>query len=175
MEAFAGERGLIPEQVWNLDNRVSPTFFNSGPTGSATPLAWAHAEYIKLVRSAADGKVFDRLDVVASRYLPPAGNAPSWRRPASALEIWNLDHRPQQMKAGKRLRLPLAARFRLRWTINNWANSTDTTAASTAVGIYYVDIPTTLQQAGSTIQFTMFWLDSQTWQGGPNYSIALVP
>jgi glucoamylase len=130
------------------------------------PLAWAHAEYIKLVRSASDGKVFDRLEVVANRFLNP--HAPS------DMEIWNLDHRPQQMKAGKRLRFPLAAQFRLRWTSNNWANFTDTTATPTKVGIYYVDIPTNPGLAGTTIQFTMFWLDSQTWQGDPNYSIMLV-
>ena len=32
------------------------------------PLAWAHAEYIKLVRSAADGQVFDLIPEVADRY-----------------------------------------------------------------------------------------------------------
>ena len=32
------------------------------------PLAWAHAEYIKLVRSAADGQVFDLISEVADRY-----------------------------------------------------------------------------------------------------------
>ena len=37
------------------------------PTGSAMPLAWAHAEYIKLVRLAADGRVFDLIPEVADR------------------------------------------------------------------------------------------------------------
>ena len=40
------------------------------PTGSAMPLMWAHAEYVKLLRSAADGKVFDQIPEVAERYLP---------------------------------------------------------------------------------------------------------
>jgi glucoamylase len=37
IEAYAGSRGLIPEQIWNFPNRVNPTFYNSGPTGSAMP------------------------------------------------------------------------------------------------------------------------------------------
>jgi lipopolysaccharide biosynthesis protein len=37
-------------------------------TDSATPLAWTHAEYLKLLRSLADGKVWDRYEPVESRY-----------------------------------------------------------------------------------------------------------
>ena len=32
------------------------------------PLVWAHSEYLKLLRSVADGRVFDRIDVVEKRY-----------------------------------------------------------------------------------------------------------
>jgi glucoamylase len=165
MEAFAGTRKLLPEQVWNAPDRTNPNFQNGGPTGSAMPLAWAHAEYIKLVRSESEGKVFDRLDVVASRYLAP--------HPPSSLEIWNFDYRPSQMKAGKRLRFLLGGNFRLRWTTDNWASFTDTTATP-MVGIYSVDLLTGPGQVGTTIQFTMFWLDSQAWQGGDNFAIAIV-
>ena len=42
--------------------------FFGRPTGGAMPLLWAHAEYIKLVRSAADGQVFDLIPEVADRY-----------------------------------------------------------------------------------------------------------
>jgi glucoamylase len=164
LENFAGDRKLIPEQLWDSPNRTNPTFYHGGPTGSAMPLAWAHAEYIKLARSVSDGKVFDRLDVVANRYL--AGRAPI------PMEIWNLDYRPQQMAAGKRLRIPLGGNFRLRWTTNNWATFTDTDATQTNVGVYYVDIPTSSSQKGTTIEFTILWLDSQTWVGS-NFAIAL--
>ncbi len=43
------------------------------PAGSAVPLVWAHAEYLKLLRSAVDGKVFDRIDPVYERYCEPEG------------------------------------------------------------------------------------------------------
>jgi glucoamylase len=165
MEAYAGTRKLIPEQAWNAPDRTNPTFYNGGPTGSANPLAWAHAEYIRLVRSVSEGKVFDRLDVVADRYLAP--------HQPSSMEIWNFDYRPSQIKAGNRLRIPLGGNFRLRWTTDNWASFTDT-AATPMAGIYFVDLATDPGQVGTTIQFTMFWLDSQTWLGGGNFAIALV-
>ncbi|WP_199228417.1 hypothetical protein, partial [Caulobacter sp. D4A] len=37
-------------------------------TDSATPLAWSHAEYLKLLRSLADRQVWDRYEPVAARY-----------------------------------------------------------------------------------------------------------
>jgi hypothetical protein len=77
------------------------------------------------------------------------------------------------MKAGGRLRIPLGGNFRLRWTTDNWASFTDT-AATPMAGIYFVDLATDPGQVGTTIQFTMFWLDSQTWLGGGNFAIALV-
>src|SRR5262249_1398603 len=59
MEAFATCARLLPEQVWADADRPSAYMYFGRPTGSAMPLLWAHAEYIKLVRSATDGKVFD--------------------------------------------------------------------------------------------------------------------
>jgi len=46
------------------------------------PLAWAHAEYIQLVRSAADGCVFGVIPEIAKRYRN--------RRRAKSLEIWRI-------------------------------------------------------------------------------------
>jgi glucoamylase len=51
MTDAAGPEQLIPEQVWDS----AP----SGPTGSARPLVWAHAEYIILAKAIATGHVDD--------------------------------------------------------------------------------------------------------------------
>jgi glucoamylase len=171
LEAFAGSSGLLPEQVWDLPNKPNIPFFTGGPTGSARPLAWAHAEYIKLVRSVSDNQVFDRLDVVANRYQPQPGQPP---RAPSPLEIWNFDRQLPSTPAGKTIRFPLAAPFRLRWSIDNWNTWEDSVATDTAVGISYVDLPTQAAQAGIALTFTFFWLSSNTWQGA-NFSIGLHP
>jgi glucoamylase len=63
MERFANEGLMLPEQV----------FAETGEgTGSATPLAWAHAEYILLALSLQEGRVLDLPAVVAEHY----GNQP---------------------------------------------------------------------------------------------------
>jgi glucoamylase len=63
MERCASETGMLPEQVWDGPDLADRGLFRGGPTGSAAPLGWAHAEYIKLCRSLADGRVFDRPSV----------------------------------------------------------------------------------------------------------------
>jgi len=60
LEAFANEGGMLSEQVWEETGEG---------TGSATPLVWAHAEYLVLWRSWHDGVVNDTPRVVSQRYL----------------------------------------------------------------------------------------------------------
>ncbi len=69
MEYFANEGLMLPEQVWDGVGVDTPHRFDMGEgTNSATPLAWTHAEYIKLVRSIHDGVVWDHYPLVRQRY-----------------------------------------------------------------------------------------------------------
>ncbi|WP_439478582.1 glucan 1,4-alpha-glucosidase [Brevundimonas sp.] len=69
MESFANDGLLLPEQVWDGVGHGTPRGYQPGEgTNSATPLAWSHAEYIKLLRSLADRAVWDRYAPVERRY-----------------------------------------------------------------------------------------------------------
>jgi glucoamylase len=60
MELMANEGLMIPEQVFEGVGVAGPHNYVSGEgTNSATPLAWSHAEYIKLLRSLRDKAVWD--------------------------------------------------------------------------------------------------------------------
>lgn len=61
-EAFANEQGILPEQVWEKGPGVGKA------TGSASPLAWTHAEYLQLLRSVEDGAIFEEIPFVRARY-----------------------------------------------------------------------------------------------------------
>lgn len=77
MEFFANDGLGLPEQVWD---GVGPNPFGyelGGGTNTATPLAWTHAEYVKLLRSISDGAVWDRYDIVADRYADSPRNVPA--------------------------------------------------------------------------------------------------
>ena len=61
--------GMIPEQVW--DGRP-PTQFPAGEgTSSATPLAWSHAQLVRLAWSIEAGAPVEQPSIVACRYIRP--------------------------------------------------------------------------------------------------------
>jgi glucoamylase len=66
MAGFANEGYLIPEQVW--DTSSGPFAFGEG-TGSATPLAWSMAEFVRLARSLEAGAPVETPSVVRQRYV----------------------------------------------------------------------------------------------------------
>ena len=67
MEQFANEGLMLPEQVWDGVG-VNPHNYTFGEgTNSATPLAWTHAEYIKLLRSMSVKQVWDYYPVVKEK------------------------------------------------------------------------------------------------------------
>ncbi|MDQ4085683.1 MAG: glycoside hydrolase family 15 protein [Actinomycetota bacterium] len=69
MAATANEGLLLAEQVW--DNRAPSDDGEprpGTPTRSATPLAWTHAQYVRLAQSIDAGEPVERPSVVVERY-----------------------------------------------------------------------------------------------------------
>ena len=57
MERLAGPTGMMSEQTWDVADLPRRGLWFGRPTHSAAPLGGAHAEYVKLCRSLADGRV----------------------------------------------------------------------------------------------------------------------
>jgi glucoamylase len=76
MMNFAGAGGMIPEQIWDRRDSPQPELRFGKGTGSATPLAWSMAQFIRLAVNLQAGRNLDTPDIVAARYLKPksAGN-----------------------------------------------------------------------------------------------------
>ncbi len=55
-ESFSTGVGLFPEQIWDAPDIPAEHMFFGKATGAAIPLMWAHAEYVKLLRSVVDNK-----------------------------------------------------------------------------------------------------------------------
>src|SRR5258706_11962053 len=75
MAAFANEGLMIPEQVWdtkeipkNVDKQFVPELKFGEGTGSATPLAWSMAQFIRLAMNIKAGRNLDTPQVVYDRY-----------------------------------------------------------------------------------------------------------
>ena len=157
MEGFASPTGLLPEQVWDEPDRPDLYMYLGRPTGSARPLMWAHAEYIKLLRSAVDGKVFDLVPEVANRYL-------SGSRIGKQMEIWKHNRQVSEVRQGFLLRIQAGAPFLLHWTRNDWGTTEDSRSTTTSLGVDYLDIDILPRQSGR-IRFTFFWTDAGRWEG----------
>jgi glucoamylase len=157
MEGFASPTGLLPEQVWDQRDLPDSFMFLGKPTGSAMPLMWAHAEYVKLLRSASDGQVFDRIPQVAQRYLGD-------RKECQRIEIWKPNRHARTAKEGYTLRIQVPSMFRLHWTRDEWATTLDTASFATTFGIAFVDILIPASQE-EPIRFTFFWPESNSWEG----------
>jgi glucoamylase len=67
------ESELLPEQVWDhqAPAGTGPQFQPGEPTFSATPLAWTHAQFIRLAWSIDNGAPVETPQPVACRYASP--------------------------------------------------------------------------------------------------------
>ena len=135
LEQFAVGIGLIPEQIWDQPSLPQKLLFHGGPTGSALPLLWAHAEYVKLVRSIRDGQVFDRLAPVHARY---AGRT---RTGAALLEVWTDKWPVRTISVGARLRIVSSVPFEVSWRTETAEGAAR--AMPTGISLWYSDIHAT--------------------------------
>jgi glucoamylase len=157
MEAFATTGGLIPEQVWDEPDLTRSDCRMGRPTGAANPLVWAHAEYIRLLRSVRDGRVFDRVEPVVERYQGGVSR--------KNLEIWKFNRQIRTVRERNVLRILGLAPFHLRYTLDGWRTAEEGAARwLPRIGCGFLDIP--IPSAGSgEILFTFFWTEAQRWEG----------
>jgi glucoamylase len=156
MEEFSWH-GLLPEQVWDGEDMPEKGLFKGKYTGSAMPLTWAQAEYIKLAVSLHRGKVFDMPVHGAKRY--------SNEEHHSHLLIWRFD-RPllgggNAGMSKTHLRVELFTPACIRWSADGWATTSQRETTDSGLGIYYADLP--LPSSGKIV-FTFYWTDAGHWE-----------
>jgi glucoamylase len=157
MAAMVGRCGMIPEQVWDEASSPRPSLMLGKPSGSAMPLVWAHAEFVKLAASRALGRPFDRPEAVWRRY--------GGQRPAPAEALWSPRAPIAQMRAGQALWLCLPRPARVHHGVDGWQATAESDTAENGLGQYVLALPTSGLAAGTRIDFTFFWPDSGSWEG----------
>jgi glucoamylase len=167
MAAFAGEGGLLPEQVWDSTDLPECGLKLGHPTGSAMPLVWAHAEYVKLCRSLDDKEVFDMPPAVTERYA--AGSPPSVRHAA-----WRFGHPFNEIRRGLNLRLEVHAEAIVKYTLDTWKTVREIKTRDTQLGLHVADIPCKSLNAGSAVEFTFHWTAANKWEGN-NFNVKIKP
>ena len=164
-EHCASAGGLLPEQVWDSDDIPARELFRGRPSGSAMPLVWAHAEYVKLLRSLHDNAVFDMPPQTAQRYIKGqqepriADWRPCWRR--------------SQIRPGLMLRIQLDAPSIIRWTSDDWRHWQDSETQDFGAELHIVTLATENLPEGDQVIFTWRLRDDPgTWDGS-NYTVAI--
>jgi glucoamylase len=165
LERFCTEGGMIPEQVWDSADIPERGLRLGRPTGSAAPLVWAHAEYIKLLRSIADGAVWDCPEPVRRRYAE--GQAV-----LSTTVIWKHNHKIRWAAAADGVRVEVYAPAALHWTADGWASVRHDPMVPRGRGVWTYDFPPEVLAPGGRLEFTFWWNEPATWEG-VNYAIDL--
>ncbi len=160
-EAFASCGQMLPEQVWDETDLPQASMRLGQPTGSAMPLVWAHAEYLKLLRSALDGKVFDRIDPVYERYCEPD----SLGRRRRNLEIYSLRRPIQKIGADDTLRILDGSRFDLLWSADGWQTTQTEVSRSLGSAGYSAEIAPAQRVDGGDLSWTLYWPEQGRWLG----------
>ena len=160
----AGASRLLPEQVWDANDIPALELFRGKPSGSACPLVWAHAEYIKLRRSLRDGQIFDQPPQTVQRY--------QIEKPVRRIFGWRFNNKARSVPQGKTLRVVLLTPGLVRWSINGWKTAQDAEARDTGLRTYILDLPTASLPAGSQVVFTFYWSAENRWEG-TDYTVAV--
>lgn len=171
-ERFSSTGGMLPEQIWDYADMPSAGMYLGRSAGSAQPLVWAHSEYLKLLCSAADGDVVDRISVVENRYAVAKGK----RTFTNQVEIFQTGRPVSTIPAGYTLRIVDSERFRIVYTSDNWATTLNADSHTVGNPGFFVNIPTTPQQSG-TISFTLCWPGQNQpdrWLGR-NIDVSIIP
>ncbi|MDX5931294.1 glucan 1,4-alpha-glucosidase [Acidiphilium acidophilum] len=164
MEGCTSDGGLLPEQVWDSEDIPDHELFRGRPSGSAMPLVWAHAEYIKLLRSLRDGAVFDMPPQTVRRYQVEKAQprCRDWR------EAW----RRSKIPTGQLLRIELLVPAILHWTDDEWATTAEIPTVDIGLGLFSAEIPCSDLPPGRSVIFT--WRTQTGVWRGENFSVSIV-
>ena len=157
MAAMASPGGMIPEQVWDADPLPGRRLYPGRASGSAMPLAWAHAEFVKLLVSRQINRPFDRPRAIWQRYRA--------RRPVAEHAFW-WQHAPiGAMPAGAKLAVALPFPAIVHWGSDGWRRAQDVSSIDTRLGFHVAVLDTAALPPGSRVDFTWRQRDNGEWTG----------
>lgn len=153
MESFSNH-GLLPEQIWDTKDIPEKELFFGKHSGSAMPLVWAQAEYIKLCASVKQKKVFDMPEHPRKRYID--------KETRSKFTLWSFETPCKVLEKGKKLRIQTKASALVHLSTDNWQTIKDLETKDTGLGVYYVDLPKATKK--EIIRFTFYWKEADKWE-----------
>jgi glucoamylase len=153
MVRMSGKGGLLPEQIWDTDPVPERGLYPGKPSGSAMPLVWAHAEFLKLLAGQATGRAAELLDVVETRWGGKAPEAETW--------FWRANSRFRRAPGSRRLVFEDSASFTLTYALDGGLQKSAASAPS-HFGLNAVAISADDLGASRQLEVTLTFADGGT-------------
>ena len=166
MARMTGRWGLLPEQVWDSDPIPEFGLFPGKPTGSAMPLIWAHAEFLKLLVAREQNRPLELLDAVLSRYQGHAPTAATW--------YWRDEIPIAVLPPGRSLVIEDRCRFTLHFGFDGWKRTQDKHSQPIGLGMHGVRLELDTLAVAAQLQFTRFFPDEVGWEG-VDHQVTITP
>lgn len=164
MVRMTGSGGLIPQQVWDEMGIPSQRLEPGRPSGSAMPLVWAHAEFLKLLAASASGRPVEMLGIVDRRYRSSKLGSGPWH--------WRVSAPFQALPAGRGLRIEHDTAFCLHHGVDGWREICDRPSSPAGLGMHSVDFDFTEMRGHKHLNFTFCFTENSIWLG-VDHEIAL--
>jgi glucoamylase len=161
MTRMTGPTGLIPEQVWDAAPISARGLQPGKPSGSAMPLVWAHAEFLKLLAARGQGRPLELLASVARRY--------GTRRPIAAVWHWRLSEPFDVLPPGRALLIECLEPFRLHYGFDGWQHIADILSEPLGFSIHGVRFDAAALAGHSAIDFTFYFAERMRWEGADHH------
>jgi len=152
----ASAGGLLPEQVWDSDPIPHLELIPGRPSGSAMPLLWAHAEFLKLLVARERGRPIEMLQSVEQRYAgSQSRSAQDWR--------WREEVPLARLEAGRGLLIEDREPFTAHLGFDDWQGLEDRPAVARPFGIWSVHLMADELANHKVLNFTRRHADG--WEG----------
>jgi glucoamylase len=162
LEGFAGPGLMLPEQVWDAADIPAKGLYFGRATGSASPLGWAHAEYLELLVTIALAGFPDIVLPARRRYTEGPAHEPAF--------VWTHRHQITRLAPGRRLRVQLPRPGSIHYSFDDWKTFAEVEAVDTTLGVWVGEVPSNKLAAGTTFSWTAHYMTG--WEG-KNYTLTV--
>jgi glucoamylase len=163
MMRCASPGGMLPEQVWDAAPIPERLLFPGRPSGSAMPLVWAHAEFLKLLIARETGRPVELLEAVRERY--------GGGRPAARHTRWRDETPVASLAAGRTLLIEDRHAFTLHFGWDGWQDVGEIEAEPLPFGLWGVTIGPERSSGRNRLDFTR--RQGAAWEGR-DHAVAFV-
>ena len=161
MTRMTGPTGLIPEQVWDGLPLPARGLEPGKPTGGAMPLVWAHAEFLKLLRTRQEKRPIELLNSVEKHFRRKVADVGTWH--------WRTDTPFDALPAHRDLLVEMESPFVLHMGFDGRQAVEDRPSAPLAFGRHGVRLRKNEFAGNRVLDFTRYFIRDSKWEGADHH------